>query len=103
MKNDKIVSTWINGKSFSRSSIALSTDGENLFSYSCKIGYTNKKGKKVVIDYTAKGGYYRSQTTSQHVGLAMAKADLVRNPTLDDETCPIEIPVSVYDPKTFNK
>ena len=54
-------------------------------------------------DYKAMGGNYRSQTTSTHVGIAMGVADLVRNTTVDDESAPIEIPVSVYNPKTFTK
>ena len=103
MNNKDIVDAWINNKSFFRKSKALSTDGDNLFSYSLPIGYTNKQGKKVVRDYTAMGGNYRSQTTSTHVGIAMGVADLVRNTTVDDESAPIEIPVNVYNPKTFTK
>ena len=103
MKNSKIIDRWINNQSFQRSRIALSTDGDSLYSYNLKIGYTNKNGKKVVVDYTAKGGFFKSQTTSQHVGIAMREADLVRNPTVDDESAPIEIPVNVYNPRTFNK
>ena len=103
MKNRKIIDRWTKGQKFERRSIALSTDGSTLWSYSLKIGYTNKKGKKVVVDYTAKGGWFKSQTTSTHVNMAMAEADLVRNPIIDDEECPIEIPVSAYDPSAFNK
>ena len=103
MNNQDIIDAWITGKSAYRKSKALSTDGDHLFSYSLPIGYTNKHGKKVVWDYTSTGGNYRSQTTSQHVGMAKAKAELVRNTTIDDETVPIEIPVSAYDPKTFTK
>lgn len=103
MNNHDIIDAWIANKSIYRKGKALSTDGDHLFSYSTPIGYTNKQGKKVVWDYTATGGNYLSTTTSQHVGMAMAKAELVRNTTIDDEEAPIEIPVSVYDPKTFTK
>ena len=103
MTNYDIVTAWINNKSFYRKSKALSTDGDHLFSYALKIGYTNKQGKKVAIDYTATGGYMRSTTTSKHVGLAKDKCDLIRNPCIEDDTAPIEVPVSVYDPKAFTK
>ena len=103
MNNQDIIDAWIASKSAFRKSKALSTDGVHLFSYSLPIGYTNKQGKKVVWDYTATGGNYRSQTTSTHVGLAKTKAELIRNTTIDDEAAPIEIPVSAYDPKTFTK
>ena len=101
MNNQDIIDAWIASKSAFRKSKALSTDGVHLFSYSLPIGYTNKQGKKVVWDYTSTGGNFRSQTTSQHVGMAKAKAELVRNTLLDDETAPIEIPVEAYDPKPF--
>jgi len=103
MTNYDIVTAWINNKSFSRKHKALSTDGANLFSYALKIGYTNEQGKKVAIDYTSSGGWMRSMTTSQHVGLAKDKCDLIRNPCLNDEEAPIELCPSVYDPKTFTK
>jgi len=103
MKNIDIITEWISNRPYSKRHKALSTDGANLFSYSLKIGYTNEQGKKVAIDYTSTGGYMRSMTTSQHVGLAKGKCDLIRNPCLEDDTAPIEIPVGVYDPKTFSK
>lgn len=103
MKNIDIVTAWINNESFYRKSKALSTDGDNLFSYALKIGYTNKQGRKVAIDYTSTGGYMRSMTTSTHVGMAKRKADLIRNPCIEDDTAPVEIPVSVYNPKAFTK
>jgi len=103
MRNQDIINAWIRNQSFSRKHKALSTDGANLFSYNVKIGYTNKHGKKVVMDYTATGGWMKSMTTSQHVGMAKDKCDLIRNPCLNDEEAPIELPPSVYNPKTFNK
>ena len=103
MTNYDIITEWINNRVYSKRHKALSTDGANLFSYALKIGYTNEQGKKVAIDYTATGGYMRSTTTSKHVGLAKDKCDLIRNPCIEDDNAPIEVPVEVYDPKTFNK
>ena len=99
MKNENIVKAWISGQSFSNKRIALSTNGHDLFSYNKKIGYTNDQGKKVVIDYTSKGGYFISMTTSQHVSLAMnGYGDIwVKNPNVDH----IEIPLVAYNPKAF--
>ena len=103
MTNQDIINAWIKNQSFSRKHKALSTDGANLFSYGLKIGYTNELGKKVAIDYTSTGGYMKSMTTSQHVSLAKNKCDLIRNPCIEDSNAPIEVPVDVYDPKTFRK
>ena len=103
MKNIDIVTEWISNRSYSKSHKALSTNGHDLFSYGLKIGYTNEQGRKVAIDYTSTGGYMRSMTTSTHVGMAKRQADLIRNPCLEDDNAPIEVPASVYDPKTFTK
>ena len=103
MNNYDIAKAWINNKAFQRKSKALSTDGEDLYSYNLLIGYTNKQGNKVVIDYTKSGGDYRSMTTSTHVGLAKDLCSLIRSPILEDNTVPVEIPKEVYDPKTFTK
>ena len=47
---------------------ALFTDGKRIYSYGVTIGF-NMGGRSFVIDYTAQGGRWLSQTTSQHVGL----------------------------------
>lgn len=59
----------------------MSTDGQDLFSYSLKIGYTDpeKAANKTVIDYTGKNMW--SVTTSCHVGLAKRVADQVVQPS----------------------
>ena len=103
MNNYDIAKAWINNKAFQRKNKALSTDGEDLYSYNLLIGYTNAQGLKVTIDYTRTGGDYRSNTTSTHVGLAKQLCSLIRSPILEDNTVPVEIPKGVYDPKTFTK
>ena len=46
----------------------LQTNGYSLYSYNLEIAKWYG-GKAIVFDYTATGGAYYSQTTSQHVGL----------------------------------
>jgi len=77
MRNSDVVRHW----RFDRPASAanLFTDGENLFSYRLKIGFTTPNGTKVALDYTASGEYH-SQTTSCHVGLAKRRCDEVMHP-----------------------
>jgi hypothetical protein len=103
MNNYDIAKAWANNKAVQRKYKALSTDGDDLYSYALLIGYTNDQGKKVAIDYTRTGGDYRSNTTSTHVGLAKELCSLIRSPILQDKTVPVEVPKDVYDPKTFTK
>ena len=68
MKNADVVRAWVDGRVASGGN--LMTDGRKLYSYALCIG-TTEDGYKEVRDYTARGAYgFRSQTTSQHVGLA---------------------------------
>jgi len=55
---------------------ALRTDGQDIFSYGLRIGYTLPGGKKVLEQHTMKGDY-RSHTTSCHVCKARSHADVV--------------------------
>jgi len=52
---------------------ALTTDGQSLFSYNLRIAEhipdDYGKATTLVYDYTARGNAYKSQTTSQHVGM----------------------------------
>lgn len=48
----------------------LVTNGVDLYSYQLRIGFTDEAGFKVVIDYTADAGYFKSSTTSKHVNAA---------------------------------
>ena len=67
MKNENVVINWSEGNK--AKSKNLKSDGNLLFSYDLLIGYTNNN-KKIVIDFTAKGKYFISATTSRHVSLA---------------------------------
>jgi hypothetical protein len=57
----------------------LRTDGQDLYSYDLKIGYTRPNGEKVLEQFTMKGDY-RSHTTSRHVCKARHHADRVTMP-----------------------
>jgi len=68
MNNESVINSWISG---SRAhSNTMSTDGKNLFSYELLIGFTADDRRCYVIDYTAKTGNFRTNSTSQHVSLA---------------------------------
>jgi len=73
--NTAVVKSWVRGRSADNGRSSLHTDGDNLYSYQLQIGYTDKKGNKVVKLYTGKGGAFRSKTTSSHVNLASLSAD----------------------------
>ena len=68
MKNEQVI------KAFLRNQYAqaknLRTDGQRLYSYNLQIGRTTTSGRKEVFNYTAKGGDFRSHTTSTHIGIA---------------------------------
>tara|TARA_R110000823_G_scaffold283777_1_gene401947 strand:+ start:463 stop:786 length:324 start_codon:yes stop_codon:yes gene_type:complete len=52
---------------------ALTTDGQSLFSYNLRIAeHVQRNGGActIIYDYTSRGGAFKSQTTSSHVGLA---------------------------------
>lgn len=69
----KVVSNWIAGKS--ANGYAMSTDGENLYSYAMKIGRTLADGTKQSLDLS---GYYNvSSSTAKHATYARRGADEV--------------------------
>ena len=45
-----------------------------------RIGTTDEEGRKVLLEYTARGGGWVSATTSKHVGYARPYADETRRP-----------------------
>ena len=65
--NEQVINAFINQRPAQAG--ALTTDGVNLYSYSLIIAKWFG-GQPFVFDYTATGGAYYSQTTSQHVGRA---------------------------------
>jgi hypothetical protein len=70
LTNEQVINNFLQQRSGNAG--ALTTDGQSLFSYNLRIAeyLPNRGGKAVIVyDYTAKGGAYQSQSTSQHVGL----------------------------------
>ena len=72
---------WVNNKAGSTKINSFSTDGNNLYSYKLKIGYTNHYGQKVVLKYTTRYNNFVSTATSRHVNLASYHADLFEAPS----------------------
>lgn len=70
MTNNQIVKAFTMERESkgARAGKALYTDGKRIYSYGVTIGF-NMGGRSFVIDYTAQGGRWLSQTTSQHVGM----------------------------------
>lgn len=74
MKNIDVARAWVRGVAARTAN--LWTDGDVLLSYSLRIGYTTPQGVKVVIPYRAGTRWgFVSQTTSQHVGIALRCSD----------------------------
>ena len=78
-KNIDVVKAWSGGRSASSHNGNFRTDGTALWSYNLKIGSTVVR-RKVIADYTAKSGNFYSTTTSCHVGIATAYADIKVEP-----------------------
>ena len=56
----------------------MSTDGVDIYSYNLPIGHTISENKdKILLDYTAKGLGYYSQTTSTQVNKCRKYADKI--------------------------
>jgi len=79
--NNSVVRSWVRGYSADNGRSTLHTDGQNLYSYQLRIGYTDKRGNKVVSLYNAPNGSFRSMTTSRHVSLAETQADKSEAPS----------------------
>ena len=68
--NEEVVEAFMN--QCVSSAGALTTDGQSLYSYNLRIAeyLPNNGGTAIIVyDYTSRGGAYKSQTTSSHVGL----------------------------------
>ena len=87
----QVAKAWQSGHVATTPNGSFSTDGETLWSYQLKIGYTLKEWvgehtifarfiTKIVLDYTSPTGNFKSSTTSTHVGLAKQYADKVEVP-----------------------
>jgi len=65
IRNDTVIEEWAMGRAARAAN--LWTDGVKLYSYSLLIG---EGSGATILNHTAGGGSYHSQTTSCHVGLA---------------------------------
>ena len=72
--NDSVIHAWMLG--VKHKTAHLETDGDMLFSYNLMIGLKHM-GRRVVLDYTARGIGLQSQTTSTHVNKAKQYAQHV--------------------------
>ncbi len=79
-QNRDIPVLWKNNEA-GKASKSFHTDGQNIYSYKLKIGYTNQYGEKVLLWYTAPSGNFKSMTTSRHVGLSAFYADKFETPS----------------------
>lgn len=77
-RNDDIPKAWKEGRP--ARTPTYWTDGTSLYSYDVRIGTTDEEGRKVLLEYTARGGGWVSATTSKHVGYARPYADETRRP-----------------------
>ena len=86
----QVAKAWQSGHVATTPNGSFSTDGETLWSYQLKIGYTREDTigehtifarliTKVLLDYTSPDDF-KSQTTSCHVGEARKVADRVEAP-----------------------
>lgn len=91
MKNEEVAKQWANHKpartSMMGNTARFSTNGQDLYSYNLLIGFTTTKGEKVALQYQAcakysrgDDGWFRSNTTSHHVAIAMRNADITAMP-----------------------
>ena len=85
--NENVANNWYYNTESQNHSGSYHTDGNNLYSYNLLIGFTTQSGKKVLLDYTASGGHFRSMTTStKHVCSARRVCDEMMNPSIIENT-----------------
>tara|TARA_Y100001937_G_scaffold120934_1_gene178971 strand:+ start:30872 stop:31141 length:270 start_codon:yes stop_codon:yes gene_type:complete len=77
VSNHEVPRAWAAGRAAESHTGNLWTDGQKIYSYRLCIGETMPSGEKLVLDYTAGGIQYYSQTTSCHVGRVAPYAHLI--------------------------
>ena len=80
--NNEVAKSWGSSRRATSHTGAYWTDGKDLYSYNLRIGTTTKEGKKVLLDFTAGTGFFRSSTTSTHVGKARRYATMIMSPSV---------------------
>lgn len=76
VSNNNVAHRWALG--LPAKSGTMSTDGQDIYSYLLKIGYTDGHGKKIATRY--QGLHSVSNTTSHHVSLVMRVSDIIHEP-----------------------
>ena len=82
MTNRAVAAAWSRGECAQSNS--MRTDGRTLWSYNLVIGVT-REGVKVVLDYRAGTGNFKSSTTSTHVSFAADVASVIETPAAVQE------------------
>ena len=67
--NEKVIEAFFSGREAQSWTGSLSAFGSKLYSYKLEIARTDEDGGFVIFDYTAPSGGFKSNTTSQHVGM----------------------------------
>jgi hypothetical protein len=82
VRNEQVIKAWGYSNIANSHTGSLTSNGDELRSYGLLIGFTTAQGAKIVLDYTAPAGHFRSQTTSCHCGRAKVVSDVVINPSV---------------------
>ena len=85
--NENVAMNWYRNTASTNHGDTMSTNGRDLYSYNLLIGFTTEQGTKILLDYTAKAGHFRSMTTStKHISPTRAIAHEVMNPSILENT-----------------
>ena len=85
--NENVAIKWFRNQSATNHGGTMGTDGNDLYSYNLLIGFTTEQGTKILLDYTAAAGHFRSMTTStKHISPTRAIAHQVMNPSVLQNT-----------------
>ena len=74
LKNQQVVQAFFSGRDATSHTWNLNSQAGRRYSYNLEIARQDQDGGFVIFDFTAGGGSFASQTTSQHVGLAKRSA-----------------------------
>ena len=85
--NENVALNWYRNTASTNHGDTMSTNGRDLYSYNLLIGFTTQQGVKILLDYTARAGHFRSMTTStKHISQARYVAHEVMNPSILEGT-----------------
>ena len=85
--NEYVAIRWFRNQTARNHGGTMGTDGNDLYSYNLLIGFTTEQGTKILLDYTARAGHFRSMTTSsKHISQARYVAHQVMNPSILENT-----------------